>query len=361
MLVRAPKVVRMPISVSKLNRMASECVVPYSEKHAQAHVEFAARNWPHNALRRDPDYNRWKFRGASSGPIEGLLLAVRDQRVVGQVGLTPLTMRLGETERTVQWASDLRVEPEFRIQGIGPMLMARAVSRDLPTLTDTPSAMSRPMLKGLGFQELIGPREMHLPVDSMRVAMRFLRWPFLQRRNLLRGIEFTVSAYLFWRSRRLRNPSRKRQVVHCRWAEVADLARQAQQGVVPPHVVHNSQFLDWRCARLGEGWNGTHGLRTDGGYLLFGKHRSVLYAFDWAALDWEGCQALFSVAWEIGRRMGVETLSVLVNQAREREWLRRLGFFAASAPVEAYYYPSDDFSFPSDRLHFSHLDAHANL
>jgi len=353
----------MPIAVSKLSRMAEEIVVPYSEEHAQAHAEFAARNWPDNQLRRDPRYIRWKYRSAASGPIEGLLLAVRDNRVVGQLGLTPLVIRTNGTEHAVQWASDFRVEPAFRLQGIGPMLIAKAVSGELPFITDGPTVQSRPILQKLGLRELKGPQEMHLPMAPMRAASRFLNRTVVQKeRRLVQAISFLAPMYLGWRTRRLRQPGEYCRVVKCRWQEVAGLVREAQRTNVVPHVVHDARFLNWRCTRLGEGLDGMHGLLTNrGGHLLFGKQRSQLYAFDWAASDWEECRALFSTVWNAGREMGVDSLTVLVNRRQEQEWLHRLGFFAAASPVEVYYYSHGNSLFPTAHLHFCHLDAHANL
>ena len=97
--------------------------VPYSEENAHLHRQFAERMWPQKRRRRLGEYQRWKFRGPTSGPVPGLLLATDGEKVVGQLGLIPVEIRAGDEVLSAQWACDLMVDSEWRRQGIGTMLL----------------------------------------------------------------------------------------------------------------------------------------------------------------------------------------------------------------------------------------------
>ena len=351
------------LSIARLNRMAADVIVPYSEQYAAAHAEFATRNWPQNELRRDAGYNRWKYRARNQDRIEGLLLAILDGQVVGQAGLTSVMLRHNGATFTAQWLSDYRVDPNHRLHGIGPLLVARAVSGGIPTLSDAPTSQSMPVLKAIGFRELKGPQRMHLPLASARVASRQLEGTILGKQPALIPIVATLAPiYLAWRSRRLRWGKNSPAVRKCGWGELADRISESQKTLTAPHVVHDSAFLSWRSAQFGDGLDGVHGLRAEtGGYVLFGRHRFCLYVFDWAASTWEECRALFAAAQSAGKTLGADSLSVLVNTAQERQWLESLGFFGAQKPYALFFYSPQNFAYPLDHLHFCHIDAHANL
>jgi hypothetical protein len=271
-------------------------------------------------------------------------------------------LRNNGTTFPAQWFSDFMVDPAYRVHGIGPLLVARAVSGTLPTLSDAPTSQSRTVLDAVGFRELKGPERMHLPLAPSRVAFRLLRRMRLGNHSTLVAMAASLApAYLAWRTRRLQGRNLP-VVTKCGWSELAEFIARAQKKITSPHVVHDAAFFNWRSSRFGEGLAGMHGLRTaDGGYVLFGKHSLCLYVFDWAASSWEECCALFAAARSAGRMLGADSLSVLVNGQAERQWLRSLGFFAAQPPYRLFCYSPRNLPFPIAQLHCSHCDAHANL
>src|SRR5260370_18278785 len=104
----------IPPQMAALCQQAADVVVPYSEAYEQGHSNFAAKMWPTKRRRKDATYNRWKFRGAERGPVDGLLLAIDDGRGIGQLGLIPAIARIGGERYPCPCAFDLMVHVSVR-------------------------------------------------------------------------------------------------------------------------------------------------------------------------------------------------------------------------------------------------------
>ena len=73
--------------------------------------------WPSKKRRRIEKYIRWKFRGNETGDVNGLLLALEKNKVVGQLGLIPVKFKHLNKIHNAQWACDLMVDPDLRKRG----------------------------------------------------------------------------------------------------------------------------------------------------------------------------------------------------------------------------------------------------
>ena len=101
--------------------------------------------------------------------MSGFLLAVIDGRVVGQLGVIPVRLRVGDSETPAQWACDLMVEPALRRKGTGSLLFAAAMARDCVTLGSDPSPAADVTMARMGFQPLSSAWKMFLPLDWSHV------------------------------------------------------------------------------------------------------------------------------------------------------------------------------------------------
>ncbi|MEO8210815.1 MAG: GNAT family N-acetyltransferase, partial [bacterium] len=106
-------------------------VKPYSDEFVKSHEEFSSKVWPGKMRRRIEVYNRWKFRGPDKGDVNGLLLAINDGKVVGQLGQIPVKLKYGKEIYDAQWTCDVIVDPDLRNAGIGRKMFEFTMKRDM--------------------------------------------------------------------------------------------------------------------------------------------------------------------------------------------------------------------------------------
>lgn len=175
-------------------------IVPYDENVREAHVRFATKMWPSKRRRREDRYIRWKFRGPSHGAVDGLLLALLNGEVVGQVGLIPAVLGIDGERRKCQWACDLMVDSSLRQRGIASLLFNAAFARGIVTLGSNPSAVADVAMKRIGFASLEGPAMTVFPLDPAHI----LSWKIPSHLSVVIPlVSAAVRPVFWWRGRRL--------------------------------------------------------------------------------------------------------------------------------------------------------------
>lgn len=334
-------------------------VVPYEEKYQEAHRDFAAKMWPEKRRRRDDRYNRWKFRGPSSGPVDGLLLAVADGKVVGQLGLIPATLRIGVEEHRCQWACDLMVDTSARRQGVGSLLLATAMARDTITLGSNPSPAADVTMSRIGFKPLSGPRIMVLPLKLSHVLSWKMPEALSNTIPLLSALGQPLATMRCWPLAR----ARKRDTVRsCRWEEVAPLIEARQSILKEPHIIHDLDFLKWRCSGLAGLSPELQAVRTpSGSYAIVGAAAPYFYVYDWSAQDADQFFALFHLIYKMAKKAKSETIQALAQNAREERWLKDARFLALRQRFKIICYPSDKLVPEHRNFYYSVYDSDGNL
>jgi GNAT superfamily N-acetyltransferase len=332
--------------------------VRYGDSTENAHSQFTAKMWPAKRRRRVPAYNRWKFRGPASGSVDGLLLALSDGEVIGQLGLIPVMVRAGSETRKAQWACDLMVDSSARRKGIGSLLLKAAMARDCLTLGSNPSPAADVTMTKLGFRPIAGPRIMVLPLRLNHV----LSWKIPAALSAtIPAISKLGQPIVSLRYRSLARSNRLADVSECHWQEVASLIASRQARLTVPHVVHDSEFLSWRCKGLEDFASEMSAIRTDSGaYAIVGQSSPYFYVYDWWAPDQDECLALFQASFTMAKKAGSLTIQVLAQDQGEEQWLRHMGFLGMRHPFKIISYPPDFLS-NSQSFHYSIYDSDGNL
>ena len=87
----------------------------YDKQYQEAHSAFAEKMYPNRVFKSSPEYIYWKFKPPrESGRPSNLLLALANEKVIGQVGLIPATLICESTEIATQWIGDIMVDRDFR-------------------------------------------------------------------------------------------------------------------------------------------------------------------------------------------------------------------------------------------------------
>ena len=345
--------------LTALCQQAAELVVSYAEEYERSHCEFAGRMWPTKRRRSNAVYNRWKFRGKSVGPVEGLLLCIIEGKVVGQLGLIPATVRIGEELFSCQWACDLMVDSSVRRKGIGSLLLASAISRDVITLGSNPSAAADVTMARVGFKPLNGPRIMVLPLKMGQV----LRWK--TPKSLSRAIPFLSlvgQPLATLRCRTLEKAKPRIDAVSCRWQDVIDFIAARQATLTDPHVCHGEEFLRWRCSGLVGLSPELRAIKTtSGGFAIVGAAPPYFYVYDWSASEREDFIAIFHLVYQLAREAGSETIQALAQDSEEETWLKDANFIGLRQPFKIISYPAEKLASRYQRFRYSIYDSDGNL
>lgn len=300
-------------------------------------MEFATRMWPAKRRRRVERYVRWKFRGPDRGPVNGLLLAVAEGQVVGQLGLIPATVQIGAEVLECQWACDLMVDSSMRRKGIGSLLFASAMARDVITLGSNPSASANMTMSRIGFKSLAGPRLMMLPVRLPLV----LSWKMPA--SLKKAIPLLSKLGQPLASMRCRSLAKKNaEAINCSWKDVMTPIAAKQAATTDPHIVHDEQFMKWRCSGLEGYTRDLQALRTEqGGYVVMGSAEPFFDVYDWSAHSQKEFLALFQAIYKMVKESSAEVIRVLAQNDEEESWLKKVGFLPARYPCRIMCYPPD--------------------
>ena len=105
----------------------ASAVKAYERKDKSALRAFQRKWFGENAHQSSDVFAEWLFehnphRTPTSSP---LWLCQRDGIVVGQQASIPVRLKVGEQECRAAWMIDWRVDPAWRLKGVGPALLAR--------------------------------------------------------------------------------------------------------------------------------------------------------------------------------------------------------------------------------------------
>jgi GNAT superfamily N-acetyltransferase len=333
--------------------------VPYSERYSEAHRVFALKNWKGKRRRYEESYIRWKFRGPMQGEMESCLLALENEAVVGQVGLIPVDIRIGEQSLKAQWVCDLMVDRAAQGKWIGSKILKAAIARNQVSLGSDPSKAADVVMSRIGFRPIKGPKKLIMPVKlnhllSWRIPEKFkFAIPLLAQ--LCRPI-------IFWRSRGLRWHRGQNGVKRLPWQEVAPLIEQHQKKSTSPHVVHDFDFLQWRCSGL-EGFAAKiYAIATNAGsYAILEEGGPYLYVQDWFVPHREDFIPLYQEILQVAIEAGSQTIQTLAQDEQETEMLLNVGFLVRRHDVKIICYPPHMLIPTWDKFLYCLYDSDGNL
>jgi GNAT superfamily N-acetyltransferase len=106
-------------------------ITRYQPGDADELEEFQLEHFGEGSRQVDPARRDWLFHRNPCMDPEGpsLWICRRNGTVVGQEAEIPFDLRIGRDERRAAWAVDLMVDPDWRIKGVGPGLMATMVDQ----------------------------------------------------------------------------------------------------------------------------------------------------------------------------------------------------------------------------------------
>ena len=125
----------------------------YNSDLEQAHFDFASKYWT-KARRKTPEYIYWKFRRKNNEDLSSFLLAVKDNIVIGQLGLIPVDVYIDGKVYQSQWACDLMVDNAYRGYGVAKLLYEFAHKQKEITFGSDPSAAAYKSMTKSGYNTI---------------------------------------------------------------------------------------------------------------------------------------------------------------------------------------------------------------
>jgi hypothetical protein len=125
----------------------------YSSHLEQKHIDFASKYWK-KSRRITPEYIYWKFRGKQNEDLPSFILAIKEDKVIGQLGLIPFNVNVEGKVYESQWTCDLMVDNDYRGSGVAKLLYDFAHKQKQITFGSDPSPAASKSMKKAGYKSI---------------------------------------------------------------------------------------------------------------------------------------------------------------------------------------------------------------
>lgn len=289
--------------------------------------------------------------------MDGLLLAVCNNKVIGQLGLIPVKLKYGNEIHDAQWACDLVVDSEFRRHKIATKLFSEGFQRDAITLGNNPSPAADVMMRSIGFKPIRSGRKMTLPIKTealVRIATpKRLKFtvPLLNR---------FVQPYF---TRKVQKINKEKNIFKAIEREnIISFIETRQREINKPQVLHDADFINWRI-------KGTEGFAKqldtsvlpDGSYSIHSDFKPSYFIYDWYCKSFEETRQLISFVMNKALSSESSTIQVIANDTNEENSLSKLGFIRSRNIEKIIYFSKNNILNGAESFHFTLYDADINL
>lgn len=157
-------------------------IVNYSPEYEERHFAFATKMFGNRRKRRNADYLYWKFRGEQNKELKSLKLATIDNVIVGQFGVIPIEVNVGNQIIDAQWACELIVDPDYRGKGVAKLLYQAAHDQKELTLGSDPSPAAEISMLRAGYKKLKSSNKQFIPIFlGLPLKMKGINVSFLDQ------------------------------------------------------------------------------------------------------------------------------------------------------------------------------------
>jgi GNAT superfamily N-acetyltransferase len=332
-------------------------ITAYCDELVEAHRIFSAAMWPNKRRRREEKYVRWKFRGPEKGNVDGLLLAVSNSKVIGQLGLIPVKVICNGKEKSSQWACDLMVDPENRREGVGRLLFESAFSRDMMTIGNNPSPGAEVLMLKSGFKKISSGRLMVFPLKASHI----LKWVIPAKLQFLNpALSGALQFHFSYKASKL--VSSGKIFRECTIDELSELTSYSRKSKDESGVMHDKRFLKWRAGGFLNYVPEFLKMCTDsGGFALHGSFGNIYNIYDWYCHSPQETKQMVSEVIANAKRENCGIIQAVANTYDEESNLASLGFIRARNEENIIHYSRDGFLNDAKKFRFTLCDTDLNL
>ena len=332
-------------------------MIPYSDEYVKAHEEFALKAWPEKRRRRVEKFIRWKFRGPEHGDVDGLLIAVDDGKVLGQVGIIPVKIKSSGKVYDANWVCDIMVLKESRKLGIAKKIFEEILKSDNVILGNNPSPGAEVVMHNAGFRQLKSGRSMILPLNSEHILNWVVPGKFKFAVPLMKKI---VQPYFSLKKKKIEKINHDYK--KCEWEDIADYINLRQEKTGYSYTVHDEDFLKWRATGL-EGFSARMKAgKTQGKkYILYSLANPYMNICEWNCDSIEEARMMAAFAISEAFENKSELVHVIANNDNEEKWLSSIGFIRARNIEKIIHYSKDKVLEKEEKFYFTLYDTDLSL
>lgn len=286
-----------------------------------------------------------------------MLLAISKDKVIGQLGLIPVKLKLGKEIYDAQWACDLMISPDYRKSGIASKLFEVAKNRNAITLGNNASPDADKLMLKWGFKPIASGKNMVFPLNAEHI----LKWVTPQRLNFsIPVIKKFVQPYFSYKTNKLKEKKSNFEI--CEWEDVSALIKQRQDENPNPQILHDEEFLKWRATGLEKFSPKINAAKSsDGNYVLHSAFNPYYDLYDWYCRNFEGLKNMIALVIKLAIESKMQTLQLIANNSMEETWLKKLGFLKARRMERIIHYSKNNLLNKADKFYFTLYDTDLNL
>jgi len=325
----------------------------YESKFFKSRDEFIKKYWKKERLKH-VDYLAWKFRSPSSELIDGLILAIDDDKVIGQYGYIPVEIVMDGITYPSQWACDAMVDLEYRGKGVANQINHHAFGKKPITLGSDPSHAATKSYQKTGAHFMEGPWKVSYMKNLYELARikkkekPFMKWipnPF----------------YYFDYFLSILKPPQFEIITPEEYATLYHASKS-------PHFIYNkltSDFLEWRFNSFKHYYSGVTAYKhPNGDYYCGFLSKSVYYICDYQAKTHQGLLAIIQHIFKTHTFKAVDMIRLMMNISKRPDWMRFRGFIPFRTVTNIVYFTEDQKildSMKEKRFYYGYLDSDENI
>ncbi|MEO6694245.1 MAG: GNAT family N-acetyltransferase [Ignavibacteria bacterium] len=292
-----------------------------------------------------------------SGNVDGLLLAIKNKIVIGQLGLIPVKLYHKEKIYDAQWACDLLVDPGYRKQGIGRLLFEAGMKRDAVSLGNNASPSADKLMIDIGFKPVPSGRTMVFPLDINHL----LKWIIPTKINFsIPLLSKFIQPYYTFKKKTLHQKSTNYNV--CLWEEIIDLINKKQSEIKCPKIIHDIDFMNWRANGLEKFTQKVSAAKNNSkSFAVYSAFLPYFNVYEWNCSDREDLKSLLALMINLAIESKASTLQMVANNSEEEKWLSSLGFIRSRNIERIIHYSKENILGDADSFYFTLYDTDLNL
>lgn len=279
----------------------------YSKKWEVAHMNFAKQYWK-KRRRFTPKYIYWKFRGDKNSCLKSFLLAVSDNRVIGQIGMIPCEAIIDGKSVNAQWICDLMIDNEFRGKNIAAKLYEKIESNGRYVLGSDPSPSAKKSLIKNGYSIYPGPWVMLFPLSIGGTLS--IKLPFFSSLSfIINPVYVVVKMFL----NRWLEGCYEVSFDHSDWNHLQENKN------IKGYVKRSDAYLEWRLSKFDDFYSGIRIVRKIGSsaFMYFYEGSGCMYVADYRYENIKELACLLTYIGTHARKKQLDFIKIMANNDNE--------------------------------------------
>jgi hypothetical protein len=348
------------MDIDRLKKVVQKKVFILDDSLFALHSNFIDKVWGAGSIRKNYNYLKWKFKSPFQEKIPGILVCKEGDEVKAQLGLIPDKAVINGNIISCQWGCNFKALPEYEGSGVGALLDIASLEKADITFGVNPSWQSEVIKKRLGFVKLQGPRSLMFPVDYRHLIL--LKIP--EKAKWLTGF-FSRLLQVFYL---LRYPGSFKKgpselpIMRGTWIDVFEMLTRARQKIKIAHVLHDREFLEWRCNAFKNFHTFSQSIYTQGGsFILFDVTMPYLMINEFYFNNKNEALELLKECLTIAEQASCKTIKVFANSYSDEIIFKEFGFIGLRNKIRIYAYTSNKNINFGQSFHYDGYDGESNL